>query len=73
MNLKLILGILVLSILNGCMSVETVKPWQRGVLAKSEMQFNNEGLRGTLQQHIYFSKEGSSGGSTVSGGGCGCN
>ena len=73
MKLTLFLSIPFLLTLNACTSIEKVKPWQRGLLAKPEMTFNNEGLQGTLQQHIYFSKEASSGGSGLGGGGCGCN
>ncbi|MEM7020041.1 MAG: DUF4266 domain-containing protein, partial [Pseudomonadota bacterium] len=48
-----------------------VKPWERGILAKPEMGWSPDPLQGTLQQHVYFSKEGSSGGGGVGGGGCG--
>ena len=50
-----------------------VKPWERQLLAKEEMAFDPDPLDTELQQHIYFSKEGSSSGSAVTGGGCGCN
>lgn len=50
-----------------------VKPWQRDVLAKPEMALNSDGLTTSLDEHIYFSKEGSSGGRGFAGGGCGCN
>ena len=30
-------------------------------------------IRDAVDDHIYFSKEGSTGGSDVGGGGCGCN
>ena len=56
----------------GCASLG-VKPWERDVLAKEEMQLNAEGLDLTLDDHIYFSKEGTSGGRGFAGGGCGCN
>lgn len=50
-----------------------VKPWQRGHLAKQKMQLDPYPLDASLDEHIYFSKEGSNGGSGVGGGGCGCN
>ncbi len=50
-----------------------VKPWQRGVLAKPEMSFSAEKLDAAFDDHIYFSKEASSGGRGFAGGGCGCN
>ena len=49
-----------------------VKPWERDVLAKEEMALNAASLDNRLDDHIYFSKEGSSGGRSFAGGGCGC-
>ncbi len=51
----------------------TVHPWERGTLAKTEMQINPDNLRNALKNHIYFSKEAATGGFGISGGGCGCN
>ncbi|MBK8972871.1 MAG: DUF4266 domain-containing protein [Hahellaceae bacterium] len=50
-----------------------VKPWERDVLAKPEMQLIVSPIDAGLDDHIYFSKEGSSGGRSFGGGGCGCN
>ena len=50
-----------------------VKPWERNVLAKKEMALDSEPLTTALDEHIYFSKEASSGGRGFAGGGCGCN
>ena len=49
------------------------KPWDRGELAKRYMRFDGYPLELALDEHIYFSKEASSGGSGFAGGGCGCN
>lgn len=49
------------------------KPWDRGELAKRCMRFDGYLLELALDEHIYFSKEASSGGSGFAGGGCGCN
>ncbi len=49
------------------------KPWERGELAKRCMRFDGYALEAALDDHIYFSKEASSGGAGFSGGGCGCN
>ncbi len=57
-------------LLGACSSVN---PWERGFLAKPEMAWTPDSLRWQLQEHIYFSKEGSSGGYGAGGGGCGCN
>ena len=54
-------------------SCTTVSPWQRGTLAKPEMSWSPDALESTLDGHIYFAKEASSGGGSASGGGCGCN
>jgi hypothetical protein len=50
-----------------------VRPWQRDLLSKPEMQFGGDEVGALFNQHFYFSKEGSSGGQGFAGGGCGCN
>ncbi len=50
-----------------------VKPWQRGVLSQNEMLMESNALDLAFDEHIYFSKEASSGGQGFAGGGCGCN
>jgi len=56
----------------GC--VKEVKPWEKGTLAKETMkEGGNNALIKKYEEHIYFSKEASKGGSGVAGGGCGCN
>ncbi len=50
-----------------------VEPWERGVLAKDEMQLVTNPIEAAIDDHIYFSKEASSGGRGFGGGGCGCN
>ncbi len=59
--------------LAGCTSLPPVQPWQKGNLAKPEMAFDPDVLDTRFTDHIYFSKEGASGGAGVGGGGCGCN
>jgi hypothetical protein len=56
----------------GCSSVG-VEVWERDILAKTEMQLDSKALDRALDEHIYFSKEASSGGGGFGGGGCGCN
>ncbi len=51
----------------------TVKPWERGYLAKPNMAWQPMAQKSTLDGHIYFSKEASAGGGQAAGGGCGCN
>ena len=50
-----------------------VAAWERGNLARPEMALESDPLEGALDDHVYFSKEASSGGNSTSGGGCGCN
>lgn len=57
---------------SGCSSLG-VEPWERDLLAKKEMSLNASPIEGALDDHIYFSKEASSGGKGFGGGGCGCN
>jgi len=65
-------GLLVLGIISGC-STMGVEPWDRDVLAKEEMQLTTDPVEAATDDHIYFSKEASSGGRGFGGGGCGCN
>jgi len=58
--------------MNAC-SLEPVKPWDRDLLAQKKMQLVPDLLESYLDEHLYFSKEASSGGQGVGGGGCGCN
>lgn len=50
-----------------------VEPWERDILAKPDMQLDTDPIESGLDEHIYFSKEASSGGQGFGGGGCGCN
>jgi hypothetical protein len=70
MSLRLFIAMAVAVAVSGC---ATVKPWQRGTLARDDMQLVTAPLQASLDDHIYFSKEASSGGRGFGGGGCGCN
>jgi hypothetical protein len=50
-----------------------VQPWDRDVLARPDMQIVSDPVEAAADEHIYFSKEASSGGQGFGGGGCGCN
>jgi hypothetical protein len=56
----------------GC-STLGVKPWQREILARPQMALNADPIDAAIDDHIYFSKEATSGGRSSAGGGCGCN
>lgn len=64
---------LVSLVLSGCASLGGVQPWERDVLARPEMSLDADPLDAAIDDHIYFSKEASSGGRGFGGGGCGCN
>ena len=67
--LKLAFLVFVLSLA----SCVTVRPEQRAVLADPTMQFDNDPGDGAARDHVLENREGSSGGTSVKGGGCGCN
>ncbi len=62
----------VLAALTGCAGAP-VQPWEKGLLAKRAMGFEQDRLELKYAEHTYASKEGASGGAGVGGGGCGCN
>ena len=55
--------------LAGC-STMGVEPWEREILAKDVMQLVTDPIEAATDDHIYFSKEASSGGRVFGGGGC---
>lgn len=65
-------SLLAVAALGACSSMG-VEPWERDVLSKEEMQLTPDPVEAGLDDHIYFSKEASSGGRGFGGGGCGCN
>jgi hypothetical protein len=58
------------ALFSGC---TTVHPWERATLADYTMRPDRDPLHNTMFEHIYFSREASSGGRGVGGSGCGCN
>jgi hypothetical protein len=73
MKRKLVPGLIVAGLallVNGC---TTVRPWERGTLAGYSMRPDRDPAATTMAEHIYFSREASSGGRGVGGSGCGCN
>jgi hypothetical protein len=67
-----LVALLLAATASGCSSIG-VEPWERDVLAKEEMQLTTDPVEAGIDDHIYFSKEASSGGRGFGGGGCGCN
>lgn len=71
-SLRAILILTLFSLISAC-EIQPVKPWERGILAKPSMQLTADEVENALDEHIYFSKEASTGGQAIGGGGCGCN
>ncbi len=64
--------LLALAGLQGC-AQNAPHPWQKDLLARPAMAMETDPLERANLLHIYGSKENSSGGEGVGGGGCGCN
>jgi hypothetical protein len=73
MTLRRLFWLPVVASLGACSMIQPVQPWEKGILAKPEMTFETDRLDAGYTEHVYFSKEGASGGSGAGGGGCGCN
>ncbi len=56
--------------LSGCQSVQ---PWEKGLLADYSMRADRDSMHDAMSEHIYFSREATSGGRGVGASGCGCN
>lgn len=65
------LGLLAVLGSSGCASV---KAWEKGQLARDDMQAGGPyPMLVMMHEHVFSSKEASKGGNGVGGGGCGCN
>lgn len=73
MKFLLNLSILLAIILTGCTPKMTVSPMERYHLADVVMKADRDPLSQKMNDHAYFSREGSRGGRGIGGGGCGCN
>lgn len=56
--------------LGGC---ATVRPEEREYLAEPAMTFSAGGMTEAHEEHVLNNREGSFGGGSAKGGGCGCN
>ena len=70
--LRVVLGLTAAAICTSCGGIGP-KPWEKDLMAKPQMQLTPYPLQTAADEHIYFSKEASSGGRGFAGGGCGCN
>ena len=64
-------------LLSGCAELQTLyqppQAWERDLLARDKMSIGGNAVEAGTDDHIFFSKEASSIGRTIGGGGCGCN
>ncbi len=67
-----VLALTLLALLAGCASSNS-QICVRDPLERPEMRFDDTAHRDLFDDHVYFSKEATSGGQGVGGGGCGCN
>ncbi|MDE0769679.1 MAG: DUF4266 domain-containing protein [Opitutaceae bacterium] len=65
-----VIGALFSAAFSGC---ATVQPYEKGNLADYTMRSDRDELASVMTSHIQFSREASTGGEGVGGGGCGCN
>lgn len=70
---RVIVGVAALGLAATSIGCATVRPEQRSILADPIMQFESESPEERQLQHVLENREGSFGGGSVKGGGCGCN
>ncbi len=58
------------SLVAGC---ATVSPYEREALTRPGMNMDHEVGEAAFQAHVRDSREGATGGTSSTGGGCGCN
>lgn len=67
---RLVLSACLVAAVSGCV---TVRPEQRAILADPKMRFQGDPRTASEMDHVIENREGSFGGGSVQGGGCGCN
>ncbi|GAB4270708.1 MAG: hypothetical protein Kow0065_20490 [Methylomicrobium sp.] len=63
------IGLTVVTAISSC---TPISPWERGILAKSQMTANPNPLLNSSRGHIYGSREAGASSLNSGGGGCGC-
>jgi hypothetical protein len=66
-------ALLLLSCALALAACATVRPEDREKLADPAMSFDSAAMAARQKQHLVDNREGSTGGGTAKGGGCGCN
>jgi hypothetical protein len=72
-TIGLVFAVAVISAISGGCGAAAAKSCRLSALAGPELQLDRRMNDYLISDHIYFSKEGSSGGRSFGGGGCGCN
>jgi hypothetical protein len=74
-RLLLILIVATGACFSGCANANLVrvKPWERATLASYPMRADRDPLHAAMSEHVFFSRETTTGGRGVGGSGCGCN
>ena len=70
---RAVAALLALAALTSGCAATAMKPWDRDLLAQKKLRLVPSDRENAIDEHIYFSKEGSTGGQQAGGGGCGCN
>lgn len=70
---RIIASLAVVALASLASACATVRPEQRAVLADPTMRFEGEPGEKAATNHVLENREGSYGGGSVRGGGCGCN
>lgn len=70
--LRVAFALAALTLVSACGTIGP-DPWEKDLMAKKTMLPSANASVKAAESHIYFSKEGASGGSSAAGGGCGCN
>jgi len=71
--LRALTGVAGAALLLASAGCATVRPEQRAILADPTMQFDAKSAYRAALEHALENREGSTGGGSVRGGGCGCN
>jgi hypothetical protein len=66
----LVFSLVSVLVVSGCTGVKAAERFELG---RYDIRADRDPLTETLAEHIYFTREASSGGRGVGGGGCGCN
>lgn len=73
LGVRLAFAAVIVGVVIGASGCATVRPEERAILADPKMRFLGDPRSAAQLEHAVENREGSFGGGTVEGGGCGCN